>query len=241
MGILPEVDARAVRAHAAICSPCREELEEMSRVSSLLPLAVEDFVPSESVKSELMARIGSEPRGLAAARETRPARRWFAAAAAAVALFAGLAGLGGYLAGDSGSGNGSTSANEARADALAQSAAQGTLQVAKLAQGSLQATLVRAPGAADGFVWVEGMPELPAGKTFKAWFIKEGAAPQPSTAFSDRSGGVWLAAGSPIESFGSVAFTIEQDGDAAKPSSTPFAIIPLKSSAAIPAATDGAS
>src|SRR6185295_5089475 len=94
----------------------------------------------------------------------------------------------------------------------------------------MQAVLLRAPGAHDAFAWLQGLPALPAGKAYQAWFTKDGTTMEPSAVFG-ASGGIWLPAASEIEDFVAMGLTIEDDGGAKAPTQAPFMVVPFKTTA----------
>lgn len=231
MGVLPEPDAGTVRAHVSACETCAAELAEMERVTRLLPFAAESAEPATGTRESLLERIAVEPRPIASAPTARRAARWRqwvpAAAAAGVALLA-LGGLIGFVAGDSGGADGPEASLQAR---LLQSAALNTLRRDHLESGAMSVSFVRAPGEASGFAWVDGMPALPEGKAYQAWFTKDGEEFEPSAVFATNEGGVWLPAVDAIDQYAAIGFTIEDDGGAKQPTQAPFAVVPLQSAA----------
>ena len=157
----------------------------------------------------------------------RPARlRWALSVAAAVVAVAVLAGVAGYaIAPD-------TNGGSDRAGWLVEAAARGTLLVSRTGGGGgLTATFVSAAGEHEGFVWVEGLPELTAGKDYQSWFTRAGSSFEPSAVFKASTGGVWLDARSAVDEYAAIGFTIEDDGGADAPSQAPFVVIELSRSA----------
>jgi hypothetical protein len=76
---------------------------------------------------------------------------------------------------------------------------------------------------------VEGMPVLPAGKAYQAWFTRDGTHFEPSDVFTTRSGGVWLHTGGTVADYQAMAFTIEDAAGAKQPTQAPFVQLALKS------------
>ncbi len=246
LGVLPEGEAAPVRGHIESCESCAAEFSEMARVTALLPYAAEDVAPSEEVRQRLFDRIAAEPKAGAAPLpftgtiqkkaernpEPLPIRRWaiFAAMAAGLLIFA--AGIGGFRIG--------TSSNDDKANneikryaAIVQSAAKGTLAVDNAEAGGARVRLMRSPGSSEAYAWVEGLPSLPSGKVYKAWYI-QGNSVSPSTAFTVSNGEVWLPAPGRVDQFGQVGITIESDKDAKQPSQAPFMAVQLHSAARRP-------
>jgi len=224
LGVLPEDEASIVRAHVKQCDDCRAEYDEMARVAQMLPMAAEDRAPSPAVKDGLLERIASEPRALPG-RIIRPRWAWagsVAAGAAALLVAGGVLGAtlwGGVTDGD----------DSDRQATLVQSVAEGTVARDTVESNGVEAVFVHAPGARDGFAWVEGLPVLADGKAYQAWFIREGRA-EPSAVFRDGTG-VWMRAGSGIDDYSAMGLTIEDEDGADTPSSAPFVVVNLRDAA----------
>jgi len=234
MGVLPDPDAGTVRAHVDACESCTAELAELERVTRLLPFAAEAAEPVPGARDSLMERIAAEPRGIRtapSARRTAALREWLPIAAAAGFALLALGGVFGFLAGRSDDDRSGGGAVEAR---LLQSAAQATLQRDAIQRDGLAVSFVRAPGETAGFAWVEGLPALPEGKAYQAWFTRDGASFEPSTVFSARQGGVWLPATAALDQYAAIGFTIEDDAGAKQPTQAPFAVMPLQAAARRP-------
>lgn len=230
MGVLPEGEAAPLHVHLAACSACGEEFAEMMRVTALLPFAAEDAAPDPEVRSGLMLRIGREPVALPARGPSSLPRRWLLPAAAGIALIVGVGALAGFLAGAAAD----DSHTDPRPARVVEAAANGTLRSTHIEQDGLRATFVRAPGERHGFVWVEGMPQLPPGKAYQAWFTRDGRVFEPSTVFLKATGGVWLPAQGDISGYALIGFTVEDRDGASRPSQEPFAVLDLNRAARIP-------
>ncbi len=232
LGVLADVDAPGIREHLAGCETCAAEYDLMAEAARLLPFAVQDVEPHPSQRDALLDRIASEPR-LLRPRTTngRPFWQWAGAVAAAAALFLALGGvLGVSIFGRSDSG---LRAERDTQRELVQAVAQGTASRETAEQGGTKATLVYAPGTASAFAWLEGLPSLPAGKEYQAWFIGDGT-PLPSNAFAGASGGVWVDSPGAVDKFAAFALTIEDEGGVQKPTQQPFVVVSLKSAARTP-------
>ena len=249
LGVLPEGEATPVRLHIETCETCATEFAEMTRVTALLPYAAQEVAPSDQVRQRLFDRIAAEPKGGAAATSTAttpteplkfgravtgntsptPIRRWaiFAAMAAGLLLFA--AGIGGFWIG-SGSSNDKSNNDVKRYASIVESAARGTLAIDTAEAGAAHVRVMRSPGSNEAYAWVEGLPSLPSGKVYKAWYIQGGSI-SPSTAFTASEGSVWLPAPGRVDQFGQMGITIESDKDAKQPSQAPFVAVQLHSAA----------
>lgn len=228
LGVLPEAEADPVRAHLEGCAECREEFAIMARAAEVLPLAAPAEAPSTDGRERLLARVKTEPRA-GATILTFPRRAlWSAAAAAAVVLV--FVGAGAFWAGS----QSATGDDElaGRQEAVVLAAATGELEVSRGGGGTARVALVRAPGEQSGFAYVEGLPELPEGRAYQAWFSRDGASFEPSSVFDSADGGVWLDANDAMRNYVALAFTIEDAGGAEQPTSDPFTVVPLNPSAA---------
>jgi hypothetical protein len=231
LGVLAEPEAHGVRAHLDECESCRAEYSEMTRVAKLLPLAAEDAAPSPAVKDGLLERIAHEPRPLPL-REGREARRptwWLGAIAAGVAALVVGAGVAGYaLHSNDNSDLKRTNADQAQVLAAV---ARGDAHTVQAQSGQMKLTLISAPQSSEAFAYVTGMPALPEGKAYQAWFSKDGKTFEPSTVFTTNDGGVWLSANSALSGYSVAAFTIENSDGAQQPTRQPFAAVDLKGAA----------
>jgi hypothetical protein len=229
LGVLAEDDAPGIREHIASCESCRAEYEVMVRAARLLPYAVEEVEPATEVREGLMERIAAEPR-LLRARGVRPSWQRFTAIAAGVAVLLAAGGVAGALLWR-GNDNAGLEDEVGHQRELVQAVAQGTAARDTAEQGGTKATLVYAPGTDSAFAWLEGMPPLPEGKAYQAWFIAADA-PKPSNVFSSTSGGVWLDSPGSVRDFSAFALTIEDKDGATAPSQQPFVVVALNTAAA---------
>lgn len=251
LGILPEDDRTTVEQHVSRCPACREEFAAMARAVAALPLAAEESSPSPALKEAVMARLQlSEPESRpamqvhaegpkllperpAGANIIRPARwAWMVpVAAAAAALLVGA--FGGYLV--RGGGGGGADADFERVAAInagaVESAAKGELRVSRGELGSVKVALVRTAGGANAYVHAEGMPPLPEGKAYQAWFTKDGKTFEPSDTFTNPGGGTWVPANGAVEGYAAMGLTIEDADGVDAPTQAPFVVIDLSRSA----------
>ncbi len=227
LGVLAEEDAPGIRAHLESCESCRAEYAVMTEAARLLPYAVEEMEPSADVKSGLMDRIAAEPRVLRP-RAVRPAWQRFTAIAAAAALLIAVGGFAGALLfarDDSG-----LKEEHGRQGALVRALAEGNARRDTFEDGSLRASVVYAAGTESAFALLEGLPTLPSGKEYQAWFIAGGAA-QPSNTFDSVERGVWLEAPGDVTGFAAMALTIEEEGGVEASSQAPILVVDLNASA----------
>lgn len=231
LGALPELEAAPIREHLEECAACRADYSEMARVADLLPFATDDVTPSPAVKVSLMERIARHPRPI-----ERPGRRWrWSAAVAASAALLLIAGAGvGFLVGRTENDDdalrseiAALRASGQRDASLVQAAARGTLQTSEARQGDAWAAFVRAPGATWGYVWVDGLPPLPVGKTYQAWFSRDGRSYEPNAVFEVSKGGVWLWTESKLDQYRYLQLTIEEIHGGETPGPQPILTVDL--------------
>ena len=229
LGVLAEEEAPGIREHLAACAGCQAEYEVMAEAARLLPYAVKGVEPSDGVREGLMERIAHEPREFRP-RVIRPAWQRFTAMAAAAAVLLVVGGFaGGVLVG--GDDGGLERENE-RQGSLVRAVAEGIARRDTAESGAMKASVVYAPGTDSAFALLEGLPALPSGKAYQAWFI-EGGAPKPSNVFG-AAGGVWLESPGDVGSFAAMALTIEDKDGADVPSQAPFLVVNLNTSAGKP-------
>ncbi len=228
--MLSEADEAAVRAHLETCPTCTQEHDEMLRAARMLPFAVQEVETTGGARESLMQRIASEPRALRPVRVNRPAWQRFAAIAAVAALLIALGGVVG--ASLFGSSDDALTREAANQRTLVQAVAQGTASRDTSEAGGAKAMLVFAPGTRSAFAWLEGLPALPAGKDYQAWFI-DSDSPKPSTAFAS-AGGVWVDSPADVDGFSAFALTIEDKGGVPKPTQDPFIVVDLNAAARQP-------
>ena len=230
LGVLSADESVDVLAHLRGCQECGRELAEMQRVTGLLPFAATDVNPSPAVKDGLLERIAHEPRPIAKRQGTGRPRWWIGTIAAGVAALLVVGGIAGYLL-NGGTDTSSLKRDSARDSQLLGSVAQGNASTAKATSGGMQLTFLRAPGAAEGFAWVQSFPALPSGKAYQTWFTRDGKSFEPGAVFSNGNGGVWLMAGGDLNDYAAMAFTIEDSAGAKQPTQDPFVVVPLKDAA----------
>lgn len=227
MGVLPPGEAERIAALVEQCAECRGELNILSRAIGLLPAVVEEETPSPGLRAALLGQIAREraaaaPVDLAERRRRGSVYAFAAAAAAVLALLAG--GFAGYVLRGGGT-------EPEREQAVVEAAARGELLVASFRDAALATTLVRAPGRAEAFVWVENLPALPEGKAYQAWFTRDFEEFEPSDVFTVGDGGAWLAARDSIDGYLAMGLTIEDKKGADEPTMAPFVVIELQRSA----------
>lgn len=233
LGVLPEDEAPRIREHLAGCPSCQAEYAIMSEAARMLPFAVDEIEPAPELREGLMQRIASEPRVMrprSAGASVRPTWQRFASIAAAAAVLVVSGAVAGALLW--GGNDEDLEAENERQGAFVQAVAQGNARRDTAEAGATKAMVVHVPGQKSAFAWLEGMPELPSGKAYQAWFIADGAA-TPSNVFSAGSGGVWLESPGDVASFAAIALTIEDEDGADSPSQAPFMVVEFNRAAAL--------
>ncbi|MGD9932388.1 MAG: anti-sigma factor [Dehalococcoidia bacterium] len=225
LGVLEDWEAVPVREHLATCAPCRVEYDEMESAAAFLPFGTEEATPPAHLRESILGAVAADPRQIRSAPTVIRRRPvfWWAAAAASALVVAAVSAFVGYAA--------NQAESDDRAQVVVQAAASGNLKLARAADGAVSVTFVHAPSATQGFVWVENLPPLPAGKAYQAWFTPDLASFEPSAVFTAASGGAWLSATEPLDGFVAMGLTIEDAGGATTPSGAPFVVVMLEGSA----------
>lgn len=220
----PEFDelGGAVPALSAILEPRDAPPELRGRV--LAAVAADAAAAGRTAPSPVSAatRVWEFDRGSTAARAAgRPAWLAWAAAATAVLMIAALGAWGVIL-------QGRTSELEQRsaliADAIAASTAQGAVVATLRGTGPAAAAsgFAAFTPEGDGYILLVGLPPAPAGQTYQAWYIVDGAPHSVGVLSVGEDGyglleGVEAMAGTDL-----IAFTIEKAGGADVPTGDPI-------------------
>jgi anti-sigma-K factor RskA len=219
LGALEGDEREAFERHLGACGRCREEVSALRPAVEALPLAAPPIRPPTELRDRIMRVVESEAELLNAAgeeadRPPRPERErrrlpgWlsgglrpaFAAAAAALVL---VAGVGGYLIGNGGSGD-----NERVV------AAQVTFPAAKAS--------VRTEGD-RAWLDVTNMPEPAGNRVYQVWLKRNGHSPMPTRAlFVVGSGSVTIPGG--VGDADQVLVTPEPPGGSPLPTHAPVIV-----------------
>jgi len=239
LGALNEQDAAAFEKYLEGSEEARAEVAALSDTATQLALTSEPVTPSPQLKESLMAAIRTTPQlaaepATASAPHDRaalsPARRraqarWYtrpvailAAAAAAVALFAG----GNWL----GQSTANNAAVQAQATALVQlSAAADVQRASSTVAGGGTATVIWSLGLRRSAVVIDKLPALAAGKTYQLWYI-DAAGAKPAGTFESSDGGTtWHLLDGTMSAGDTIGVTVEPDGGSAKPTTKPILAI----------------
>ncbi|GAB3908357.1 anti-sigma factor [Kibdelosporangium lantanae] len=225
---LSELERRAFEDHMAGCPACTQEVAELRETAARLGLAASTVPPPDlwnrvrtaTTQIRQLPPISPDPVVI------RP-KRW----PLRVAVFAAAASLLGAAA----VGVGWITSNQDLHDQLAQSQNQVTqLQDilsapdAHISSGDVgdgNVTAVASKSRDEMVVLVRGLPKLPSGRVYQAWFIK-GGNPIPGQTLAASNGSIasTLSAAQGAEK---LAFTLEPTGGSAKPSRAPLASMPM--------------
>jgi anti-sigma-K factor RskA len=211
-------DAVLLEEHVVTCETCRRELDDLRETTALLAFATDPIEPPARLRAAILDAVAESAPSAARPARTRLAflRGAFAGtlAGAAIALVIGIA-LHSQL-------------SDARSSRDAQSAIVANLlrpgsQVQQLA-GNVQGAVVRS-GDTGKLVLVD-LPQPSAGHTYEAWLIGADKKPLPAGLFK---GGEAVVVGLDGNAAGSktVAITVERDGGAQAPTTSPVATAQL--------------
>jgi anti-sigma-K factor RskA len=215
LGALPEDERSGYEAHLKTCPTCRSEVEELRVVAEALPVSPPPMLPPPALKLRIMAEVEREAALLASAgqpdRAAAPAklqkRRWFAGgfalgrpamgALACVMLVIGL-GVGALVFG-----GGESSRTVPFQSTIQQASAQ-------LDVSGNGATLV-----------ANGLPPVPAGKTYMVWLSRPGHAPEPTSALFTprRDGSATASVTGDLKGVDAVLVNVEPVGGSTTPTS----------------------
>lgn len=169
-GVLEPDERTAVEEHLANCAACREELAEYRHVTATIAGQARIEQPPADAWANIAARLGERPQQAASERTPLPigggrsrmrliVLGWGATAAALAVMVGWTA----FQALDSGGGNASVQDLASSSDA----------RVVPLAGANTAATgrLYISEDGKQGGLAVQGLPSLPAGKSYQLWFV----------------------------------------------------------------------
>jgi anti-sigma-K factor RskA len=188
---LSDEERAAFEAHLAGCAECRAEVAELLQVVDVLPLALDEIAPSESLRDRVMD-ISREPErpalvpipGGRATRRPRPSWHWpeLAAIAAAVLLVAGLGVWNIHLQQQINSDQAALAYQRQIAAAIAAHASVSPISGIGREQAA-SAALVQPRRRQPAYLVVQGLSETPKNHVYELWLF-HGSRPEPSTVFS---------------------------------------------------------
>jgi len=194
-------EEREFEEHLASCEACREELASLREATAALAYGAVGPAPPPELKERILAEAAAERPNVVSLPQRRS---WTAPLAAAAAIAAAVAiGVGVYAA-----------TRPASTDPLASVLAR---PGAKLVPMGDRGALAVAPDGTAAIALT--VPRAPAGKTYEAWVIRDGAA-QRAGLFS---GATVLRIDRPVKPGSVVAVTLERAGGVDAPTSKPLA------------------
>jgi len=194
-------EEREFEEHLASCEACREELASLREATAALAYGAVGPAPPPELKERILAEAAAERPNVVSLPQRQS---WTAPLAAAAAIAAAVAiGVGVYAA-----------TRPASTDPLASVLAQ---PGAKLVPMGDRGALAVAPDGTAAIALT--VPRAPAGKTYEAWVIRDGAA-QRAGLFS---GATVLRIDRPVKPGSVVAVTLERAGGVDAPTSKPLA------------------
>jgi anti-sigma-K factor RskA len=232
---LSELERRAFEGHMAGCPACTQEVAELRETTARLGLAASTVPPPDlwnrvrtaTTQVRQLPPVSVDPVVI------RP-KRW----PLRVAVFAAAASLLGAAA----IGTGWITSNQDLHDQLAQSQTQVTrlqdilsapdAHISSGDVGNGNVTAVASKSRNEMVVLVRGLPELPSGRVYEAWFVKKGKDPISAGQLA-ASNGSMVSELSAAQGAETLAFSLEPTGPSDKPTTKPT--LPLVASMPMPA------
>ncbi|MEV3933340.1 MULTISPECIES: anti-sigma factor [unclassified Streptomyces] len=242
---LPDEERREFEAHLAECRQCQEEVAELRATTALLGRMTAEH-PPDSLRDQVLGRLADTPQEPRTRKGPRvrgrgPARslRLALAASVAVALVClGLAGWQRQEASDARDHARQVEEQAAQVQAQARQAEAAQENVAKVLTASdvrlrtqalsdgatASVTFSRSEGSAT--LAVSGLPALPAGRTYAAWFMEDGTPVPAGLLTGDPGRRVTLLEGA-LDNADAVALSVEPAGGSPQPTTVPLGAVPL--------------
>lgn len=208
LGALDARERQSVDEHLAGCAECRALLAEEARAFDAIGRSVDLVAPPPELRDRVL-RAAASSAG-AKARRMQPLPWLLAAAAAVIAIVAGWQAW-------------TVRADRQRADAV--------LAASDMIRFDLQSDRSAARARAfwsrrHGLVFsAEGLPDVPAGRTYQLWVISRGT-PISAGVFSTDGGHARIVMPTPetLTQVDAVAISVEPDGGSDAPSSAPILV-----------------
>ena len=219
LGALPASEAKELERHLETCESCRSRVRWLAPAVDLLPAAVPQHTPPESLRANLMETVRAEAAPTSAnERSPRPRRasRWHGvrslvlrpATGFAVALIAIGIGTGYVLRGEGGEPVASTS-----------------IEAKALSGFQVSATLERHGESAT--LHVNEMPKLDRDEVYEVWVQRAGVLEPTSLFVLDRNGSAVAAVPGPLRGAEAVLVTREPRGGSQTPTTDPLLMVSL--------------
>jgi anti-sigma-K factor RskA len=208
LGAVPPQEVSSIRAHILSCDECMAEADELSEAADSLSLTVEPVSPPFGFTQTVLERVAQERDVAPTPGTTR--NRWrpiVALSYAAVAVFAVVM---------------SAIALDARQDAevnrRAVTALLDAVQGIELRGEAGVAKVV--PGEAGAVFVATGLEDLPGGRTYQLWLLRDGT-PVSAGTFDVSEGVVVLRTTRSPDAFDGAAVTVEPSGGSPQPTTDP--------------------
>ena len=206
----------AYEAHLAGCASCREELSAFLETTEALAVATSGPVPDTELRDRILGAARAEPQVVVPLEPRRrrlaPALAVAAGLAAVVAIALGL--WAARLSSDLDRTRSALERQRSAAAVLADPAAK------KVSLSAGEGRLL-VDGTGRAVLVLGGLDAAPPGKTYETWIIA-GGKPTPAGLFPGGNRVDVVGVDGVVAPGDVVAVTIERDGGATKPSSTPI-------------------
>ncbi|MFJ6433523.1 anti-sigma factor domain-containing protein [Streptomyces sp. NPDC091416] len=249
---LPEDERLAFEQHLEGCAPCREEVSGLEAAAALLGRSAA-VTPPAALREEILRKVALTPQdapvrareapapprrapapepvpvtssagGRAHAPSRRPPRLALAASVAAVLTGLGVA-TWQYREAEDARTAARRSQGHQEEVARVLTAPDVRLESQQLRGGGTATVAVsRSEDAAT--LAVSGLPRLPAGKVYEAWFIEDGE-PVPAGLLSRDPGRRLALLDGPLDDATAVALSVEPAGGSAQPTTDPLGAVGL--------------
>jgi anti-sigma-K factor RskA len=203
-------EREAYEEHLAQCARCRDELTQLQESAAALAWAAEAPAPPAALRARILEEA-TAGRENVVPLPLRARRMWQAAAAVAACAAVGL----GIWAATLHESLGTARAHESALQIVADPASH-TVAL----QGSRGMVAVDRNGV--GVLVVDRLSAAPSGKTYEAWVIPRGGAPQRAGTFHGGDGMTMVKLQMPVPKGATVAATVERDGGVDAPTTKPF-------------------
>jgi anti-sigma-K factor RskA len=255
LGLVDEVTRARVASHLKVCGSCSAEVRALAETCDALGRTVPDAAPPSSLRDRIVSIPGQVPQAVVGLPSAAPVTRrssgvaavlpWVAAVAAAVVAVTAIWQTGAARA-----------EVQRLRQALAEAQLlSGQAQLARVSlqerldEAERQASVLRASDAVtytlvgnttakdsharafvthkNGMIFTaDGLPALPAGKTYQLWVIAEGKPVSVGVFAPDASGRVHAMMATPAIAVmpSAVAVTLEPAGGLAQPSTAPILV-----------------
>ena len=223
LGLADEPERSEIREHLNRgCDICMAETRKAMELTALMGASAAPVAPSPKLRRRILASVGYEPRSFL----------WLplAGAVAVLSLFAAV-----YF-------NGRENQYAQEAAGLREQLRRQTIDLTRLNEAfailsgpeTTVTTFGAGPQPPRGKVFINprqgvlliasNLPPAPAGKMYEMWMIPKGGKPAPAGLFQSRAdGGAMHVQLGPVDvAAGAVAVTLENEGGAPQPTSTPL-------------------